>query len=426
MKQLNNREFIPDFCWSTDVYEAQKVNQEHIHILTVWDADSLDLILISFENYGEGLICHLHNPEAGFWLDIPEEISPGRSSSLTTLLLSNFSNFIKNSSFINLVLLKKNTSDRKAKVLGALEINVERQVAKGRDFCETQISINNVNRSNISIEALATLSVLKTKSSIINNANSDFRALQSNPLLFKNPITKLREAKELIYPPSTNMDRVGSHNKFNEQTFSENGKALSFKLANLYEAVSGKPIDETTSVLDWGCGCGKLYRHIKNTSCHYTGADIDPVNIAWCQENLKDADFLLLSEPQDLTVEKRKFDIVFSFSVMTHLDNKHQMIWLEALANVCNGYLILSFHSNSHTVISNPFLFNKLLLDGNLVSNESNLDISDVDQSKSGEYLDVANSYSNMIERFSNVVDIVAIVPGGSSHDWLVARPRKC
>lgn len=55
---------------------------------------------------------------------------------------------------------------------------------------------------------------------------------------------------------------------------------------------SGEPVFpgvDSTSVLDIGCGCGRIARRLlyqKTPPAHYLGVDINPASINWCQLNL--------------------------------------------------------------------------------------------------------------------------------------------
>ena len=51
---------------------------------------------------------------------------------------------------------------------------------------------------------------------------------------------------------------------------------------------------ENAAILDWGCGPGRIIRHlpeILGKNCSYYGTDYNANSIAWCSENLPEIDF---------------------------------------------------------------------------------------------------------------------------------------
>lgn len=98
----------------------------------------------------------------------------------------------------------------------------------------------------------------------------------------------------------------------------------------------GRSLGEFRSILDWGCGCGRITRHLgRIEGPRVVGADIDADNVAWCREHLDGADFhrLALDPPSGLA--SADFDLVVGHSVMTHLREHDQFSWLEELRRLC-------------------------------------------------------------------------------------------
>src|SRR5205814_8428002 len=46
------------------------------------------------------------------------------------------------------------------------------------------------------------------------------------------------------------------------------------------------PVEELTSVLDFGCGCGRVARHWHDFAGNLAGCDANEEAIAWCATNL--------------------------------------------------------------------------------------------------------------------------------------------
>lgn len=321
-----------------------------------------------------------------------------------------------------LILSKERPIQEEAKVIGFFDIDFENNdVSVSKDF---GLSVNVVNKviSDTNLEVNQLIDIIKDQAKLRKHYQAEICAISNNKiLLYKKPVSQISHAADLPFPPKENMDRVGSHNDFNQESFSESARALAYKASNLYEAVTGETINESTKVLDWGCGCGKIYRYLKNTGCQYTGADIDYKNLSWCRENLPEAELIQLAPNDASDLKGRQFDLVFSFSVMTHLIERDQIFWLKELCKVTSGFLVLSIHGTNHTAAVNKGMLDTLVEEGK-IGGSVNQDIGDVDDQ--GSYVDVANSYGNILRGWSKFVDVLAIIPGALAHDWVVAKPK--
>ena len=98
------------------------------------------------------------------------------------------------------------------------------------------------------------------------------------------------------------------------------------------------PADVPLQVLEWGCGPGRLIRHIATLSpdreLHLAGADYNPESIAWCRENFPGVEFVENSLNPPLPFPDGTFHAVYNFSVFTHLSESVQRDWVKELARV--------------------------------------------------------------------------------------------
>jgi SAM-dependent methyltransferase len=106
------------------------------------------------------------------------------------------------------------------------------------------------------------------------------------------------------------------------------------------------------SVLDFGCGCGRILTYLQSSLVQATlvGTDIDAEAIAWCKQNLNDlANFTTNGELPPLPFVDNQFDLVYSVSVFTHLPEGMQFAWLDELKRVTapGGRLVLTTHGDS-------------------------------------------------------------------------------
>ena len=112
--------------------------------------------------------------------------------------------------------------------------------------------------------------------------------------------------------------------------------------------LAGKELYAFHDVLDFGCGCGRVLRYFHDhpLSCRLYGTDIDRSAIAWCRKNLRFASFNLNPPLPPLSFANASFDLVYAFSVFTHLSEDYQFSWLEELKRVVKpgGILLVSTH----------------------------------------------------------------------------------
>jgi SAM-dependent methyltransferase len=110
---------------------------------------------------------------------------------------------------------------------------------------------------------------------------------------------------------------------------------------------SGTSLSNFDSILDFGCGCGRLIRHLpKYTTAQLFGCDYNPELVAWCAKNLSIGTFATNTLQPPLPYSDRSFDFVYARSVFTHLSEHGQAEWLEELGRVIKpgGILYLTMH----------------------------------------------------------------------------------
>lgn len=107
-------------------------------------------------------------------------------------------------------------------------------------------------------------------------------------------------------------------------------------------------------VLEWGCGPGRLIRHLPELlsaqQVALTGTDYNPRTIEWCSKHLTGIRFVLNQLRPPLSVEADRFHAVYNFSVFTHLSEDVQLAWANELCRVLRpgGLLICTTHGNNY------------------------------------------------------------------------------
>ena len=110
--------------------------------------------------------------------------------------------------------------------------------------------------------------------------------------------------------------------------------------------IEGRDFASFERILDFGCGCGRFLRHLApladTTELH--GVDIDAEMIAWNEQNLPFASFMVGPHAPPTPYPDGAFDLVLNHSVFSHLDEHYQDIWLQELQRITRpgGRLLLT------------------------------------------------------------------------------------
>lgn len=115
------------------------------------------------------------------------------------------------------------------------------------------------------------------------------------------------------------------------------------------------------SVLDFGCGAGRVVRHLAEEApeCELWGADIDDACIDWNIENLgPSVEFVVNRERPPLPFPDGKFDLVYALSVFTHIGDSWAA-WLLEIDRILasGGRLVATFmgQAMSEAVAGEPW-----------------------------------------------------------------------
>jgi len=125
------------------------------------------------------------------------------------------------------------------------------------------------------------------------------------------------------------------------------------------------------SILDWGCGTGRIIRHLPTlldkTNSFY-GTDYNNKYVKWCSENLERISFKLNDLKPPLDFKPNSLDVIYGISIFTHLSEELHYSWMKELTRVLkpNGMLILTTHGEVHKFKLLPNE-QKLYNNGNLV-----------------------------------------------------------
>jgi SAM-dependent methyltransferase len=129
--------------------------------------------------------------------------------------------------------------------------------------------------------------------------------------------------------------------------YADGGRVAAAELAAGLDATGRSPA-ELGSVLDFGCGAGRVLPSFAVLAPRATlvGCDVDQSAIEWARRHRAGARWELSSFAPPLPFEAESFDLIYSISVFSHLGASLQGGWLRELRRVLapGGIALLSVH----------------------------------------------------------------------------------
>ena len=148
----------------------------------------------------------------------------------------------------------------------------------------------------------------------------------------------MNQAAGIVVPPEALRYRVTASRSAEE--FLERGRVAAEAITYALDA-AGQRFAEFADVLDFGCGSGRVIQWLPRAG-HLFGSDIDRDAIAWCRAHLPFATFSVNDPLPPLAYGDASFDLVYAFSVLTHINEPAQLLWLRELQRVTRpGGLVL-------------------------------------------------------------------------------------
>jgi SAM-dependent methyltransferase len=108
---------------------------------------------------------------------------------------------------------------------------------------------------------------------------------------------------------------------------------------------AGVNFDDLERVLDFGCGGGKVLAELRGRGPELFGCDIHGPSIAWLGRTFTDLHVQHTAFDPPLPYPDAHFDLLWAWSVLTHLDADGQEAWLAEWARVLRpgGTLLVTF-----------------------------------------------------------------------------------
>jgi len=151
---------------------------------------------------------------------------------------------------------------------------------------------------------------------------------------------------ELFSLPPANLMRLSVSWADNDRFLARGASAF----AKVKEAFEQAGANFEGRVLEWGCGCGRIIRHVLAHGLDAHGCDINEEAISWCKNNIGSERFVHCGVNPSLPYEDQSFDFIYAGSVITHLSVDLQIYWIQELRRILKpgGYMLLTFAGTFH------------------------------------------------------------------------------
>ncbi len=135
-----------------------------------------------------------------------------------------------------------------------------------------------------------------------------------------------------------------------DMLYSQNSELDIAKMLEIAK-LSGFEIKEKMKILDFGCSSGRMIRRLKPYAekCEIWGTDVSVDHIYWCNQYLNPPfQFATTTFNAHLPFEDKYFNLIYSGSVFTHIDNLIES-WLLELRRILSddGRLYITVHDNN-------------------------------------------------------------------------------
>lgn len=131
-------------------------------------------------------------------------------------------------------------------------------------------------------------------------------------------------------PPFKNRDRIGARDI---DWFIRSGRADYHTFKEAIVKWSGESLPGLY-VLDLGAGCGRILHHFIGDGLSLAAADVDPTAIQYLSNTFPDVSSAVNRSTPPLPFPAGRFDVVYAFSVWTHLPVSLQEAWLAEVRRV--------------------------------------------------------------------------------------------
>jgi len=167
-------------------------------------------------------------------------------------------------------------------------------------------------------------------------------------VLWRELVFRLRKSPDRQpIPPSSLIYEVVGHGF--ASLYYDLGRRIVGEMTDTLRA-AGVDLSRIHRILDFGCGCGRLIRHLhEHFDAKLFGTDYNSRLVAWCDANLEFAGFATNELLPPLHYAASSFDLIYARSVYTHLSEESQALWFQEMLRVLDdgGVFLFTTHGDA-------------------------------------------------------------------------------
>lgn len=216
---------------------------------------------------------------------------------------------------------------------------------------------------------------------------------------------------------------IGTEDTFQ---FALGGATLFHRIQDYLRGKFAKQYGDFDSILDWGCGAGRLLTHFAGVQGpEVWGSDVDRDNLEYCRKHYPFAHCEVFPLRPPTSMADHKYDLIVGISVCTHLSERDQQLWLAELSRMSKSgaVVLLSVQGYPQSALyrSDPGDIRKMVNRGFYVRGV-NPRINDL-LAEDTYYKDVMQTRENIRSHWSRHFEVVDFLDGmAANQDMVVMR----
>ena len=155
--------------------------------------------------------------------------------------------------------------------------------------------------------------------------------------------------KDFVLPPDCFLSETYN---LNYNDYYHDGRQTAIEIMELLD--SAIDLNERgRSILDWGCGPGRVVRHLPELLLgkgSIYGSDYNQAYVNWCSEYVPGVTFLKNELRPPMSFPDHSFDCIYGLSILTHLSADNHFAWIKEMHRLLKkgGVLLVTTQGNAY------------------------------------------------------------------------------